>query len=192
MSWIKQLALDGRWMDILKHQTGGKYLQLNGWLAIEWWGCNGGKLEIRLKLSLTASPILYERQQKWWNNTKQSIWNENKQSSPWHIKNLMQTTACPPLDSVWPYCPSTCHFFRIKIHAIMNKRSHELWHQRFQNYEKRRTFGRRDHQLVARGCCVSGALVTRVTGGAMWVAGASFSPHTVPLNHGAAYIHLPP
>ena len=40
---------------------------------------------------------------------------------------------------------------------------------------------------VARGCWVSGALVTRVTGGAMWAAGASFTPHTVPLNHGAAY-----
>ena len=46
---------------------------------------------------------------------------------------------------------------------------------------------RKEEGFWARPPTGSRALVTRVTGGAMWVAGASFTPHTVPLNHGAAY-----
>ena len=46
---------------------------------------------------------------------------------------------------------------------------------------------RKEEGFWARPPTGSRALVTRVTGGAMWVAGASFTPYTVPLNHGAAY-----
>ena len=50
---------------------------------------------------------------------------------------------------------------------------------------------RKEEGFWARPPTGSRALVTRVTGGAICVAGASFTPHTVPLNHRAlaAYIH---
>ena len=55
--------------------------------------------------------------------------------------NISPNSSCPPLDNVWPYCPSTRHFFRIKIHAIMNKKRPRIMTLQLPKLTKNRILG---------------------------------------------------
>ena len=77
--------------------------------------------------------------------------------------------------------PQHVTFSASKYMQLSTKRGQELWHLSFQNL-LRTEFWARIEALIG-----SLPLVTRVTGGTIWAAGALFAPHTVRLNHGAAY-----
>ena len=131
MSWIKQLA----------------YLQLNGGPLCMHLNGGGEQGQItRPAQTKFDSPMIrpplpipthevFQRQHKWWTwAIKQNIWTESKQSTrSWQMtKSWCRQQPVLPLTM---FDLSALQHVSIKIHAIMNKRSHELWHQRFQNYE---------------------------------------------------------
>ena len=89
-----------------------------------------------LQTPLTLSMMLFKY--------REVIFNIKEQESfinPFGKQNISPNSSCPPLDNVWPYCPSTRHFFRIKIHAIMNKKRPRIMTPQLPKLTKNRILG---------------------------------------------------
>ena len=89
-----------------------------------------------LQTPLTLSMMLFKYREVMLNIKEQESF-----INPFGKQNISPDSSCSPLDNVWPYCPSTRHFFRIKIHAIMNKKRPRIMTLQLPKLTKNRILG---------------------------------------------------